>query len=103
MAAGVRLVVARLLTCAVLLAWGTAVCADFPRAEISNREIHAKLLLPNSDNGYYRGSRFDWAGVIESLTYKGHTYFGDRKSTRLNSSHMSISYAVFCLKKKKKK
>src|SRR5689334_24500418 len=28
--------------------------------------------------------------------------FGDRKSTRLNSSHSSISYAVFCLKKKKK-
>src|SRR5689334_25275023 len=27
---------------------------------------------------------------------------GDRKSTRLNSSHSSISYAVFCLKKKKK-
>src|SRR5690242_21534694 len=27
----------------------------------------------------------------------------DRKSTRLNSSHMSISYAVFCLKKKKMK
>src|SRR5690242_21522625 len=27
--------------------------------------------------------------------------FEDRKSTRLNSSHMSISYAVFCLKKKK--
>src|SRR3989454_6697095 len=28
--------------------------------------------------------------------------FGDRKSTRLNSSHLVISYAVFCLKKKKK-
>src|SRR5205814_8725823 len=28
---------------------------------------------------------------------------GDRKSTRLNSSHLGISYAVFCLKKKKKK
>src|SRR5215475_15079607 len=28
---------------------------------------------------------------------------GDRKSTRLNSSHVKISYAVFCLKKKKKK
>src|SRR5689334_23998880 len=28
---------------------------------------------------------------------------GDRKSTRLNSSHSSISYAVFCLKKKNKK
>src|SRR5690349_22452134 len=30
-------------------------------------------------------------------------YFRDRKSTRLNSSHVEISYAVFCLKKKKKK
>src|SRR5207302_10576541 len=29
--------------------------------------------------------------------------FSDRKSTRLNSSHVKISYAVFCLKKKKKK
>src|SRR5688572_32495383 len=29
--------------------------------------------------------------------------FRDRKSTRLNSSHSQISYAVFCLKKKKKK
>src|SRR5690349_22360227 len=29
--------------------------------------------------------------------------FIDRKSTRLNSSHVEISYAVFCLKKKKKK
>src|SRR5258705_4374591 len=28
--------------------------------------------------------------------------YGDRKSTRLNSSHLGISYAVFCLKKKKK-
>src|SRR5438477_9499778 len=31
------------------------------------------------------------------------TLLPDRKSTRLNSSHMSISYAVFCLKKKKNK
>src|SRR5436309_10593880 len=30
-------------------------------------------------------------------------YVRDRKSTRLNSSHVKISYAVFCLKKKKKK
>src|SRR2546422_8274384 len=32
-----------------------------------------------------------------------HHVSGDRKSTRLNSSHGYISYAVFCLKKKKKK
>src|SRR3989442_7709133 len=39
--------------------------------------------------------------------YRAHVYrtddFGDRKSTRLNSSHVRISYAVFCLKKKKTK
>src|SRR5689334_24696181 len=34
---------------------------------------------------------------------KRHDILIDRKSTRLNSSHSSISYAVFCLKKKKKK
>src|SRR2546422_8363804 len=34
---------------------------------------------------------------------RGAHHVGDRKSTRLNSSHGYISYAVFCLKKKKKK
>src|SRR5437773_6863864 len=40
------------------------------------------------------------------IIFKGITVYGvigDRKSTRLNSSHITISYAVFCLKKKKKK
>src|SRR3712207_8263347 len=37
---------------------------------------------------------------IVSLIDEGHE-IGDRKSTRLNSSHANISYAVFCLKKKK--
>src|SRR5690625_1059016 len=34
---------------------------------------------------------------------EGKSSLGDRKSTRLNSSHVAISYAVFCLKKKKNK
>src|SRR5689334_24177841 len=34
-------------------------------------------------------------------TVQGTSFAADRKSTRLNSSHSSISYAVFCLKKKK--
>src|SRR5690625_5927484 len=36
------------------------------------------------------------------LTLLGASEAKDRKSTRLNSSHVAISYAVFCLKKKKK-
>src|SRR5690625_3790955 len=38
-----------------------------------------------------------WFDYYQTLTTQ------DRKSTRLNSSHVAISYAVFCLKKKKKK
>src|SRR5690348_18222808 len=42
-------------------------------------------------------------GDLAALERQGCTLVEDRKSTRLNSSHPSISYAVFCLKKKKKK
>src|SRR3712207_7989106 len=41
-------------------------------------------------------ARARWLGLLLAL-------LRDRKSTRLNSSHANISYAVFCLKKKKKK
>src|SRR5258705_10251712 len=39
---------------------------------------------------------------IEAETIRTYFHVRDRKSTRLNSSHLGISYAVFCLKKKKK-
>src|SRR5690349_22830075 len=42
---------------------------------------------------FWSGRAFDEADLLPE---------GDRKSTRLNSSHVEISYAVFCLKKKKK-
>src|SRR5206468_9002130 len=46
----------------------------------------------------------DSAGGIRELCVRIRTHSSrDRKSTRLNSSHDQISYAVFCLKKKKKK
>src|SRR5207253_4902988 len=41
----------------------------------------------------------DAVGVLD---HERHVIKKDRKSTRLNSSHVAISYAVFCLKKKKK-
>src|SRR3712207_9432696 len=47
-----------------------------------------------------RGGRRDDVVVLGVDVEHRH---GDRKSTRLNSSHANISYAVFCLKKKKKK
>src|SRR5690606_26339447 len=49
-----------------------------------------------------RASGFDEVGLL-SLSSADHSEIAeDRKSTRLNSSHVKISYAVFCLKKKKR-
>jgi len=47
-----------------------------PSVEIDNEVVKAKLYLPDSEKGYYRGTRFDWSGVIASLEHKGHSYFG---------------------------
>src|SRR5690349_9635398 len=60
------------------------------------------LPVGNAGNitAYWKGYReYHAAKTVESLP----KMMGDRKSTRLNSSHVEISYAVFCLKKKKKK
>jgi len=48
----------------------------YSEAEISNKVIRAKLHLPDPEKGYYRGTRFDWSGVISSLEFDGHQYFG---------------------------
>ena len=52
------------------------VAQDYPKAEISNGLMHAELMLPDSQHGSYRGTRFDWSGIISSLQFGGHEYFG---------------------------
>jgi hypothetical protein len=49
---------------------------DGPTADISNGELSVRIHLPDAKTGYYRGTRFDWSGVIYSLQYKGHEYYG---------------------------
>jgi len=48
----------------------------YPEAEISNGQVRAKLYLPDAQRGFYRSTRFDWSGVISSLEYGGHQYYG---------------------------
>src|SRR5690349_24110869 len=50
-----------------------------------------------------RGKRLSLHRAGRHHPYESSDRHQDRKSTRLNSSHVEISYAVFCLKKKKKK
>lgn len=67
-------------TAIVVLGLATAAAAvaatDPPRAEISNGQVKVTLYLPDARTGFYRGTRFDWSGVLASLQYKGHEYYG---------------------------
>ena len=60
----------------ISFALGPAAAADPPQAGIANQYIKAKLYLPDAQNGFYRGTRFDWSGVIYSLDYQGHNFYG---------------------------
>src|SRR5438105_14742448 len=64
-----------------------------PEADRSNQLPHRLLLVPYRLSG---AQRFEYAHAPRECARRGR----DRKSTRLNSSHEWISYAVFCLKKK---
>ena len=70
------------------------IAAGFPEAAISNGAIEAKFHLPDAKNGYYRGTRFDWSGVIYSLRYEGHEYFGPWFEKYDPKTHDAISGPV---------
>src|SRR5258708_11525886 len=53
----------------------------------------------NRSGGIFEPPRLDDISIVQTILLTG-TSNADRKSTRLNSSHQIISYAVFCLKKK---
>ncbi|MEJ7605866.1 MAG: hypothetical protein WKF37_06285 [Bryobacteraceae bacterium] len=49
---------------------------NYPSASIGNGQIEARLFLPDAARGFYRGTRFDWAGIVASLKWRGHEFFG---------------------------
>src|SRR5690554_716911 len=78
--------------------WGTvigAILGGFP----TNRLGRKKTLI--WIGVLYTVSAVGSALANDPITFAFFRFIGDRKSTRLNSSHVRISYAVFCLKKKK--
>ncbi len=65
-----------LITAAIVINIISGFSQEVPKVHISNGTIACEIYPPDTENGYYRGTRFDWAGVIPSLEYKDHTYFG---------------------------
>ena len=50
--------------------------ADHPSADLDNGLLYLKLYLPDAKQGFYLGTRFDWSGVIYSLRFQNHDYYG---------------------------
>jgi hypothetical protein len=74
---------------ALLLSVGVAFAADPPTFDMSNGTVKAKLYLPDATNGYYQATRFDWSGVVASMEWGGHNYFGkwfDRYDPKINDA-----------------
>jgi hypothetical protein len=49
--------------------------ADAPSVDLTNGVLKAKMYLPDVKRGYYRSTRFEW-GVLASLEFKGHSFYG---------------------------
>ena len=46
-------------------------------AYLSNGKLELVAFLPDAKNGYYRGTRFDWGGLVACASFDGHRYFGE--------------------------
>src|SRR5699024_11726908 len=79
--------------------WSSDVCSSDLAGSQVDQECDHEQHQTARNQGIDRQS----AGLLELQCDVGRNGARDRKSTRLNSSHVSISYAVFCLKKKKNK
>src|SRR6266480_1234922 len=74
-----------------------------PASSKDGHDVHQRILLGLRDRRGVPGRPDRLRAALQQQDCAAVPVDRDRKSTRLNSSHMSISYAVFCLKKKKKK
>ncbi len=80
--------------CSVLSVAGQNTENKYPSVELSNDVIKVSVYLPDAQKGYYRGTRFDWSGIISQVEYNGHTYFGEWKQTHDPNNHDDITGPV---------
>ena len=67
---------------------------QFPHIDIANDNVQMTLYPPDPENGLYRATRFDWSGVIGSVQYKDHEYFGYWKDTHDPLFHEDLAGPV---------
>lgn len=64
---------------------------NYAHIVISNDNVKMRVFTPDPEKGLYRGTRFDWSGVIGSVQYKGHEYFGYWKDRQNPTFHEDLT------------
>ncbi len=62
----------------------------YAEGTLSTRLLKARLYLPDSQQGYYRGTRFDWSGLVSRVDYGGHSFFCEFKEEHDPLNHDDI-------------
>src|SRR5215510_6911496 len=81
------IIIIGMLFVAVVAAWA----ATSPEATISNKQLNVKMYLPDPVNGFYKGARFDWSGIINKVELGNHTFYGQWFS-KIDPTVRDVSY-----------
>ncbi len=63
---------------------------DYPKIQLENSELQVSVYLPDAERGYYRGTRFDWSGIIERVQYRGHSFYAPLHAVHDPLKHDSL-------------
>ncbi len=66
---------------------GQAPRADFPHEILKRGTLTLDVALPHAEKGYYRGTRFDWSGMVRSVSFDGHTFVDAWKDSHDPTNH----------------
>lgn len=74
-----------------VVAIGNSQASTYPKVMLDNEVMQVSIYLPDAENGYYRGARFDWSGIIEKVYYKNHTFYAPLHEKHNPTGHEFVS------------
>ena len=77
--------------CTLTLSMYVIAAMEYPKIELDNGLIRVSIFLPDAKRGYYRGTRFDWSGIIERVDYANHRFYAPLHPEHDPLLHDSVS------------
>jgi len=62
----------------------------FPQCVLANDKLNMLMYLPDAEKGFYRGTRFDWSGMIARIRCGGHVFYAPWKTTHDPGNHDDV-------------